>query len=188
LHWWSLLFVVLGMAAADLLSGLVHWACDTWGSETMPVIGRRFLHPFRVHHVNPDDFLTRRFLNTNGDVAMLVLPVLASMFWIPLDSATGQVAAVCALGFCSVGMWTNQIHQWAHMRQPPSAVRLLQACRVILRGEVHERHHCPPHVSDYCIATGWCNGTLNRLGFFDRLERVVTFLTGARPRVDDVAR
>jgi ubiquitin-conjugating enzyme E2 variant len=184
-HWWNFVFVPLGMAAADLLSGLVHWACDTWGSETMPVIGRRFLHPFRVHHVNPDDFLTRRFLDTNGDVAMLVLPVLAGMFWIPFDSTTDQIVAAFALGFCSVGMWTNQIHQWAHMHKPPRAVQLLQACRVVLRSEVHERHHRPPHVTDYCITTGWCNGALNRLGFFHGLELAVSCLTGAMPRTDD---
>ena len=64
------------MAAADFGSGLVHWAADTWGRDDLPVIGRRLLVPFRVHHVNPDDFLRRRFVDTNGDVAFLAVPVL----------------------------------------------------------------------------------------------------------------
>jgi hypothetical protein len=185
MHWWTLLFVPLGMATADLLSGLIHWAADTWGRETMPVLGRRLLHPFRVHHVNPDDFLTRRFLDTNGDVAVIVMPFLASMFWIPLHVAAGHSAVAFMLGFCGVGLLTNQIHQWAHMPRPPRPVRLLQEYRIILSGKVHQRHHHPPHVTDYCIATGWCNGLLNRLDFFRRLERAVTWLTGMVPREDE---
>jgi ubiquitin-conjugating enzyme E2 variant len=46
--WWTLAFVVVGVAAADFLSGLIHWTADTWGSETMPIVGRRLLRPFRV--------------------------------------------------------------------------------------------------------------------------------------------
>ena len=77
LHWWAPLVVVIAACAADFVSGLVHWTADTWFSETMPVLGRRFLRPFRVHHVNPDDFLHRNFLDCNGDVAMLNTPILA---------------------------------------------------------------------------------------------------------------
>ena len=43
-------------------------------SETMPILGRRLLRPFRVHHVTPDDFLRRGFLTVNGDVALISIP------------------------------------------------------------------------------------------------------------------
>ena len=36
-------------------------------------IGPRLLVPFRVHHVNPEDFLRRRFVDTNGEVAAITL-------------------------------------------------------------------------------------------------------------------
>ncbi len=185
ISWWSLAFVVVGIAAADFVSGLIHWAADTWGSETMPLVGRRILRPFRVHHVNPADFLRRQFLDTNGDVAAVVSLLVAGMFWLPAGGV-GQSARECLLGFCSVGLFTNQIHQWAHMPAPPSLVRLMQNCGLILSGARHERHHRPPHVTDYCIATGWCNGLLNRLEFFRRFEQMVTQITGVVPRQDEV--
>jgi ubiquitin-conjugating enzyme E2 variant len=183
--WWSLALAAAGIAAADLASGLVHWTADTWGSESMPLVGRRLLRPFRVHHVNPDDFLTRRFVDANADVAAIVLPVLAAMFGIDREAAAGHAALAFLLGFTGVGLWTNQIHQWAHMPHPPRVVRWLQNCRLILSRQNHQRHHRPPHATDYCIATGWCNGVLNRADFFRRLERAITWATGCKPREDE---
>src|SRR5262245_16303950 len=83
LSWWTPPLVLAGMVAADFVSGLIHWAADTWGKETLPVLGPRFLRPFRVHHVNPDDILRRDFIDANGDVAMIALPFLAAAFLLP---------------------------------------------------------------------------------------------------------
>ncbi|MFN0053800.1 MAG: fatty acid desaturase family protein [Planctomycetales bacterium] len=183
--WWAPLAVVGGMSAADFLSGIVHWAADTWGSESMPLLGRRLLHPFRVHHVNPDDFLRRRFVDTNGDVAFLVVPILVAARVLPLDGVVCSVAAVFLTSFCAIGLLTNQVHQWAHRPRPPRLVRILQDWRVILDRSAHRQHHAPPHATNYCIATGWCNRPLAAIGFFRRLERAVTFVTGLQPRADE---
>jgi hypothetical protein len=185
LGWWVVFAAIAGMAAADFLSGIVHWTADTWGSEGMPVVGRRFLHPFRVHHVNPNDFLRRRFVDTNGDVALLIIPMLALSLASPLDSRPGVAAAVFLGAFCGVGLLTNQVHQWAHMPKPPTVVGVLQRCGLILTHESHARHHEPPYIANYCIATGWCNRPLAAVQFFRRLERAITWLTGLHPREDD---
>lgn len=183
--WWAPVLILMGMAAADLTSGIVHWAADTWGRESMPIIGRRLLHPFRVHHVNPADFLRRDFLDANGDVAIIVILLQAAMLWIPLAGSAGHNSLAFMLGFTSIGLWTNQIHQWAHTPSPPGPIRLLQAWGIILSYEAHLRHHREPHVTDYCIVSGWCNGVLNRSGFFRRLEAAITWATGYRPRDDE---
>ena len=41
--WPVLLLVILGLPTADFLSGLTHWAGDTWGMVTTRWIGPRFL-------------------------------------------------------------------------------------------------------------------------------------------------
>ncbi len=173
-----------GAVLADFGSGLVHWFADSWGSESMPLIGRRFLRPFRVHHVNPDDLLARDFVDCNGDVAMLACPFLAAAWLVPVDGELGRAAAALLFGFGAFSLPTNQVHQWAHDPAPPRAVAWLQRARLILQRGEHQRHHDPPHASHYCIATGWCNGPLGRIGFFAALERAITRATGVEPRTD----
>jgi len=186
-EWWLVLVVIAGVAAADLFSGVVHWAADTWGRESMPVVGRRLLHPFRVHHVNPDDFLRRRFLDTNGDTAFLVVVFILPSVALPLEASWQRAVIAFLIGFGGVGLLTNQMHQWAHMRQPPQLVRFLQRAGFLLRHEVHQEHHRAPHTVNYCIATGWWNPILETLSFFRRAESLVTTLTGAKPRGDEAA-
>ncbi len=183
--WWVLPVLLLGMCVADLLSGIVHWAADSWGRATMPVLGKRLLHPFRVHHVNPADFLRRHWIDTNGDVATIVSAVLASAYAIPLQHAAGQSALLFVVAVASITLPTNQVHQWAHMRHPPRVIGWLQSGGVLLSHQQHARHHDPPYVTNYCIALGWCNGMLVKFRFFPRLERLITSLTGARPRADE---
>jgi ubiquitin-conjugating enzyme E2 variant len=185
LQWWVPLAWIAGMAAADFGSGLVHWGADTWGRATLPVVGPRFLVPFRVHHLNPDDFLRRRFLDANGDTAALTIPALLALVLMPLDTLGLRMLAVASLACCTLGALTNQVHQWAHMTRPPRAVRGLQALGLLLRPTDHAAHHADVFDASYCITTGWCNRPLEALDFFRRLERVVTWLTGLEPREDE---
>ena len=183
---WSMLAAALGgIVAADFLSGIVHWAADTWGRDDMPVIGERVLVPFRVHHINPDDFLRRRFLDTNGDVAWLATPVVFGLCMLPFESTWQRHVAVLGFALCATGVMTNQIHQWAHMPAPPWPVRVLQDSGVLLGRREHAGHHAGAYDSYYCITTGWCNRPLDRIGFFRRLERLVTRLTHMEPRAND---
>ena len=184
-HWWVPLALGAGMATADFASGVLHWAADTWGRDDLPVIGRRLLVPFRVHHINPEEFLERSFVETNGDVSFLGIPTIGCLLVLPLETGWGGALSVFGLGLCSVGMLTNQIHQWAHMPAPPRIVRVLQDCRLILGRAEHARHHQRPYDGCYCITTGWCNRPLERAGFFRHLESCVTWATGLVPRQDD---
>ena len=184
-QWWVPVALLLGMSVADLGSGLVHWAADTWGRDDCPVIGHRLLVPFRVHHINPDDFLRRRFIDTNGEVAAVAAPVLALLLTVPLETSWGGPLAVFGLAFCGVGALTNQIHQWAHMPSPPAPIRVMQDAGLLLGRTEHAAHHDRPYDRRYCITTGWCNRPLDAIDFFRRLESAITSLTGVHPRHDD---
>jgi hypothetical protein len=184
--WWPPVAVLAAVLLADFISGVVHWIADTWGSETMPILGRRFLRPFRIHHINPADFLRRDFIDCNGDLAMLALPFLLCAFLIPMSSEIGRLAAVFLVAYSAAALPTNQVHQWAHMNDPPAPVRWLQRWGLILSHEQHQRHHVAPHALNYCITTGWCNPALTAISFFAALEWIISRLTGATPRRDDL--
>jgi len=176
----SIFIVLAALLAADFASGLVHWAADTWGRQDWPLVGERLIRPFRVHHANPRDLCERRFVDCNGDVATLTLPVLA---WAAV--APAGAAAEFALAFAVAILPVNQIHKWAHQgAQAPRLVRLLQRSRLILGPRNHASHHRAPFASDYCIVNGWCNPLLRASGFFAALEAVVARTTGAAPRAD----
>ncbi len=185
LAWWLPLALLAGAVAADFASGIVHWTADTWGHESLAFFGPRFLRPFRIHHVNPDDILERDFLDLNGDVALLACPVLLGAALTPLSDEVGQVTSVFLAAFGGFSLPTNQVHQWAHRVTPPHFVGWLQRRGLILSRAVHQGHHTAPFTSRYCIATGWCNPALEALGFFPALERAITKVTGLRPRSDE---
>jgi plasmanylethanolamine desaturase len=186
-HWsWPLIAAIAtGGLFADFMSGMIHWFADTWFHETMPILGRRLLRPFRVHHVNPADFLRRSFIDTNGDVSMVCILFLLAIYACPLESAAGLWWAVFLFSSTIVAWPTNQVHQWAHMQHPPRLAGWLQRAGIILDGPSHRLHHRLPYTEYYCIATGWLNRPLTAIQFFRRLEALITWLTGLEPREDD---
>lgn len=175
----------IALVAADFATGLVHWAADTWGRESLPIVGPRFLRPFRVHHVNPDDLARRDFLDCNGDVAMGTLPMFGAAMLVPVDTLPASIGASFLVALAAFVLPTNQVHQWAHRTTVPRPVAWLHRHGLILGRDGHARHHHPPYAAHYCILTGWCNRPLAALNFFPHLERVITAVTGARPRDDD---
>lgn len=184
----TLALLVLGILAADFVSGLVHWAADTWGSKDWPLIGERLIEPFRVHHVNPRDICRRDMVDLNGDIAILSLPLLVWALYQPMVDAYHAIEFVAA--FVAATLPTNLIHRWAHAGRDapaPAAARLLQRSGLILSPRAHHPHHRPPFDRDYCIVNGWCNPLLRTIKFWRGIEWLVSKLSGAVPRADDAA-
>jgi len=114
--------------------------------------------------------------------ATLTSPEIRAL--LPLPWVRALIEGVIGLGLCGVGLFTNQFHLWAHRASPAPIIRWLQDRGLILGRAEHRRHHRQPHQTAYCITTGWCNGPLDRIGFFPRLERFITRCTGIPPRAD----
>ncbi len=176
--------LLLGVLVADAITGLVHWACDTWGDEDTPWIGESVIRSFHQHHATPLAMLDHDWIDVNGQPAAGACLGFAVMTLPPLDVWLGAHPLLYA-GFVSLGLVgaaANQLHQWSHDPAPPRLVRRLQRRGWILSPHRHGRHHRAPHESDYCITSGWLNPPLDAIGFWRALERGVTRLSGAEPR------
>lgn len=58
--------VVLGFIKAqlfiDFISGLFHWAADTWGKVETPIVGSTVIKNFRTHHLDPQEITLHSFV------------------------------------------------------------------------------------------------------------------------------
>ncbi|MBC7794796.1 MAG: carotenoid synthesis regulator CarF [Clostridia bacterium] len=185
-HHWGWIAIgafVLGLLAADLVSGMVHWAADNWGDVTWPIVGPGFIQPFRNHHVDPADISRHDFVELNGNNCIVSLPVflLACYASSAMAPAAGLFNSVFLL---SLALWvfgTNQFHAWAHHANPPKLVVLLQRTGLILNTDHHSVHHLAPHADNYCITNGWMNYPIRALHVFPMVEWVMTMVSGVRP-------
>ena len=188
LLWLVALAVPLGIVGGDFISGIVHWAADTYGSEDMRVIGPSLVKPFRLHHIYPRDICTHGLVETTGNVCILAVPALSLSFylmWLNPDSVLLAFSVVCFALMAAATVATNQFHKWAHQEDPSAFARWLQRRRLVLEPRHHKQHHTQPFDSNYCITNGWLNPLLNKLKFFRKLEAVIGFFGIETARAKD---
>jgi hypothetical protein len=188
LLWLVSLAVPLGIIGGDFISGLVHWAADTYGSEDMRVIGPSLVKPFRLHHIYPRDICTHGLVETTGNVCILAVPVLSVclyLMWLIPQSGLLAFGVVSFALIAAATVATNQFHKWAHQESPSPFARWLQRKRLVLEPQHHKLHHTQPFDMNYCITNGWLNPLLNKLQFFRRLEAVIGFFGIETARAKD---
>jgi hypothetical protein len=164
-RWWLPLVTLLGLALADFISGLVHWAADTFGSARTPVFGN-FVSTFRVHHLDPEDITRHDPIEANADVFLFSAPVHLGLLLFVRDAFVLWLL----FGLFLASYPNSQIHKWAHLQQRPRWVTRLQQLRLLLSPHRHAHHHSGTHTTDYCITTGWLNPLLDATRFFRGLE------------------
>lgn len=177
--WLMLLAVPVSLLGGDLISGVVHWAADTYCSEDTPIVGPGFVKPFRLHHIYPRDITTHHLAATVGNVCVMAVPVLlVCLYLVWSDDVSIPVAfgVFCVSLMALVTAATNQFHKWAHQENPPAYARFLQRLRLVLEPSHHDLHHTEPFESHYCITNGWLNPLLNRIKFFNRLEKALALV------------
>jgi len=191
---WYVIFgaALIGVLTADLFSGIVHWAADSYGSVDMFLIGKNLLRNFREHHIDPTAITRHDFIETNGDNFTIIIPALAYLAFNFQTSTLEQIQhgynrhlyVFLFLVFISM---TNQFHKWSHTYFGlPRYITILQDLHIILPRIHHRVHHVTPHDTYFCITGGWLNYPLEQINFWVRLEALVFKLTGTMPRTDDM--
>jgi ubiquitin-conjugating enzyme E2 variant len=186
LMWLLLPLILIGWLAGDWVSGLVHWFCDTYGSEETPFFGQAIILPFREHHVLPGKICEHNFVETNGNSFLLGVVVVIPFLFAMLASEPGDTfVPVAGTLMVFTGIFSclaNQVHKWSHAdaASVPAVVRLLQRHHLILNPDHHQLHHTSPFDTNYCISCGWMNPVLEMTRFFRRAERLLG-LFGLQP-------
>lgn len=153
----------LAWVAIDLLSGLLHWIFDSWGSVKTPVIGNAFIRPFREHHVDPQKMTRHDFIETHGASCFAALPFLTVGCLMPLAGWLSLLLQAFLLWLALGALATNQCHKWAHMEEAatPRPIRWAQHHHLVLPREQHRLHHTAPFNTHFCMACGWLNPLFN---------------------------
>jgi plasmanylethanolamine desaturase len=153
--------------AVDFITGVIHWAEDTWLS-----LGRsKLLDAYVVrdnieHHRRPGGIRAGTYWETNRVCIAL------------------GFAVACGLMLCGVHAWqayaivllasqSNQIHKWAHCANPPLVIARLQRWGILQSAGHHAEHHKRPYASRFCTTTNFLNPLLDGVRFWRALEWLI---------------
>jgi hypothetical protein len=179
----ALLGIVGGYLLADFLAGSVHWIADRFFGPETPLLGPMLIAPFREHHEDALEITRHDFFEVSGNNALVTLPLVVLIALAPAPaSALSQFLVVLGASSTLALFVTNQFHSWAHSPAPPRLVRRLHGWGLILTPKRHARHHRKNHDRAYCVTSGWLNPFLDRIRFFERMERVIDASPGRRRR------
>ncbi|MEW6281529.1 MAG: fatty acid desaturase CarF family protein [Candidatus Eremiobacterota bacterium] len=167
-----------GYAAADVASGVFHWAVDNYPDENTPVIGR-LAADFQVHHHHGRNILRKSFWHNCALGGKFVVPMMAAVAL----AQPHYLVAAGALTFFGGNVLAQGYHMWSHQgNQQTKLGAAFEKTGLAISRRNHAKHHAMPWDDYYCIVNGMMNPLLHRVSFWRKLERGVHRLTGREPR------
>lgn len=186
-------FAVLGIAAgtfvADFVSGVLHWAFDTYFSDRNSSV-KRMVVLVREHHIFPNRILQYSVWREAGMLSWFGVLLAAAPYGVALlaGGVPGPLRwalVITGLAMCQEITFMLEFHKAGHRPERGWVVRSLQKARLLLSPEHHLQHHAGQHDSHYCLINGLADATLGRLGAFRALEAAIKRTTGAVAREHD---
>jgi len=177
----SVLEAISVILLVDFVSGLVHWAEDTFWTEETPVIGNWIVAPNVLHHHDGGAFMRNNWLQSSWDL-LAAGALILGLAWLS-NLLSWQVWL-----FVIVATNANQIHKWSHVSsgRVPAGIRLLQKLYVLQSSTHHLAHHRGEKNTRYCVITPFLNPVLDNAGFWRALEELLVPAQAA-PRRADIA-
>mmetsp|Transcript_9526 Transcript_9526/g.14077 ORF Transcript_9526/g.14077 Transcript_9526/m.14077 type:complete len:229 (+) Transcript_9526:36-722(+) len=188
----TIIGIIIGaLIITDGISGVAHWAVDSYGKANWPIIGKT-IKAFRDHHIVPTSMTTMSFYENNEENMIIALGIqyiaIIINSWYTKDQKYRneiQLGITCIAGLIAI---TNQIHAWCHTtpEKLPILVNYLQQIGIIINGKGHQKHHQSKEKDTYyCITTGWLNKPLETIAFWRTLETIIYHITATQPREED---
>ncbi|MEM1193939.1 MAG: fatty acid desaturase CarF family protein [Pseudomonadota bacterium] len=173
-----LLQLFASLLIADFCSGVLHWVEDRYLTQHWPIVGKLIVNANNLHHAQPRAFTGDGFWLRNWP-SLFVGLVLAFGFWL-----AGWVTVFTVSLVAVSSILPTQAHYWAHLRaaETPAVVRGLQRIGLLQSPQHHWRHHRGAKDNYFCTMTNLVNPVLEHVQFFQRLEKLITFLAGAQPK------
>lgn len=186
--------VLAGILIGDLITGLLHWAFDTWFNEEIKFL-RRMVLIVREHHIYPNRMFEYSFYHDAGALSVMAFLLTSPLFTYAFLQSAGDSQgfrllyyAVCAGVTISLAVvFMFEFHKFGHRRDASQVVRLLQRLNLVLSYTHHMKHHSGRHDKNYCLINGHADRIFGAAGGWRALESIISSLTGATPRSDDRA-
>ena len=153
--------------AVDFITGVIHWAEDTWTA-----LGRsKLLDAYVVrdnieHHRKPGGIRSGTYWETNR--VCIALASVTACILLLFGVHAWEAYAIVVLASQS-----NQVHLWAHSANPPRPIGWLQRYGILQSAAHHAEHHKRPYASRFCTMTNFLNPVLDEIGFWRGLEWLV---------------
>ena len=176
--------VLAGYFLADVISGLIHWATDTWFFEekvgrAMSILREHHSHP---HHVLDYGFLEHASLGS-APAALILGPMVIVIAQCTLSVLNFACMLLCAeLAVCL--LFLSSFHNLGHRYSKYKVIRFAQRHQLLMSPRHHAVHH-RTMIERYCAINGWANYVFDQYLIWRRLERIIHRHTGEVPIKDD---
>ena len=174
-----LLQIVLVLASADFLAGIVHWLEDAYIREDTPLIGTTIGRANVIHHHLPRHMTRNNWWQSSWDLVAFSA-ILLLIAW-----KLGMLGWQTWL-FAIVSANANEVHKWSHRtrRENGPVITFLQNIRLLQTPHHHAIHHTNPKNVHYCPITNLVNPLLDTIRFWDAVEWLLARTVGLHRRPD----